>query len=223
MSYLKRYAAPRSWTLLRKENVYVARPAPGAHPKEKSMPLLLVLKRLGHASTTKEARIILRRTLVLVDGRRITDHHFSVGLMDTISLVGADEHYRVLIDGKARIVLQKTAEKDVKSKPCRVLGKTLVKGGKMQLAVSGGRSILTDRKDIDTGDTVVIGLPKQAITGTIKLEKGATILLTAGRHAGTVGVVEDIEKDRIRYRAGDASEQTLTAYAFAIPEGTMPR
>lgn len=223
MSYLKRYAAPRSWTLLRKENAYIVNPAPGAHPKERSVPLSLLLKQLGHASTTKEARLIMRKSLVLVDGRRITDHHFSVGLMDIVSLVGANEHYRVLIDDKARITLHKITEKETKSKPCRVLGKRVVKGGKLQLNVSGGRNILTDNKDIKTGDTVIIGLPKQTVTDTLTLEKGATILLTAGRHAGTVGTVEEINEKRIRYRVGDTSEQTLTDYAFVIPEGLMPR
>jgi len=222
MSYLKRYAAPRSWQILRKENAYVMRPSPGGHPAADSVPIGLLLKRLGHASTTKEVGLVMRNTKVMIDGRRIRDFHFPVGIMDTISLIDANEHYRVLIDTKARIVLEKIDANKAGSKPCRVLGKTVIKSGKLQLNVSDGRNIITDAKDIKVGDTVVISLPGQKITSALKLEKGARILLTAGRHAGTVGVVDEITSDRIRYTSGDESEQTLTDYAFVIPEGIMP-
>ena len=221
MSYLKRYAAPNSWQLLRKENAYVMRPSPGAHLMEQSMPIGLLLKRLGHASTTKEARLIMLKTEVLVDGRRIKDYKFPVGLMDVVSLLNANEHYRVLIDNKARIILNKVDVKATKTKPCRVLGKRMIVGGKLQLNLSGGRNLLTDKKDIKTGDTVVLDLPSQKISDTLKLEKGAKILLTAGKHAGVIGIVEDIADERIRFSVNDQTEQTLTEYAFVIPEGII--
>ena len=221
MSYLKRYAAPRSWQLLRKENAYVMRPSPGAHPLEHSMPIGMLLKRLGYASTTKEARRVMLTTEVMVDGRRIRDHKFPVGLMDTITLLNADEHFRVWIDGKARIILHKIDGKQAKSKPCRVLGKRVIKGGKLQLNLSGGRNALMDKSDVAIGDTVVMELPSQKITDTLKLEKGAIILLTAGRHAGSVGKVEDIAEERVRFAIADRSEQTLTSYAFVIPAGMI--
>ncbi|MEK6822693.1 MAG: 30S ribosomal protein S4e [Nanoarchaeota archaeon] len=220
-SYLKRYAAPRSWTLLRKETKYVMKSSPGAHAMEHSMPIGMLLKSLGHASTTKEAGLIMRNSNVLIDGRRIKDHKFALGLMDTVTLKESGEHYRVVIDDKARIMLAKISGKDAASKACRVLGKTVIKGGKLQLNLSGGRCVITDKKDLSVGDTVMLSLPDQKITSTLKLEKDATILLTAGRHAGTIGTVEDITEERIRYATKDGSEQTLTDYAFVIPEGMI--
>ena len=57
--HLKSYAAPKSWTLLRKITKWILRPQPGKHPLERSLPVGILLKQLGIAQTTREAKKIV--------------------------------------------------------------------------------------------------------------------------------------------------------------------
>ncbi len=58
--HLKRLPAPRSWTLSRKTDFWVAKPSPGPHPIEASVPLGLILRdMLKVCDTAREARHIL--------------------------------------------------------------------------------------------------------------------------------------------------------------------
>jgi small subunit ribosomal protein S4e len=219
-NYLKRYAAPRSWTLLRKEKAYIVKTRPGPHPLEQSMPLGLLLKQLGHAGTTPEAKKILQRQVVIVDGRRIRDHRFPVGLMDVISLPAAEESYRMTLDTKGRLMLNKV-DKKTTMKPCRVIGKRTITGGKTQLNLVDGRNVLTDKTDVRVGDTVVLELPKQRVMEALPLKAGSTILLTAGKHVGKTGTVDAVGPEQITFTVGVASERTLKRYAFVVPEGLL--
>jgi len=218
--YLKRFTAPRSWTILRKEYTYITKPTPGAHAIEDGMPLSVFLKILGQASTTSEAKRICDTTKVLVDGKRVKDHRFALGLMDVLSLADGS-HHRIVLDAKGRLVMKVIDAKHVASKPCRVLGKHVINGGKLQLTLSGGRAIITDKKDVKVGDTVVIALPKQSITHVLALKKGAKILLTGGKHIGTVGTVDSIQDGLVRYEHHGKHEQTRKDYAFVVPEGVL--
>ncbi len=215
--YLKRYAAPRSWTLLRKQYAYITKPSAGPHAIEKSMPLSQFIKILGFAETGKETKKLLNTQLVLVDGRRVKNIKLPIGLMDVISVPAVSKHFRALMDKKGRIVLSKIEEKEATTKACRVLGKKKVRGGKINLSLSGGRSLLGD-DSAKVGDTIVLTLPGQKVISTLKLEPGANILLTAGRHAGEKGKVEDVSAGLVKYKTADGSARTKKEYAFVIPE-----
>ena len=90
--HLKRLNAPKSWTILRKTTKYIAKPLPGAHALGESMPIGLVLKQLGHAQTTAEAKKILHAHPVLVDGKRVLDPKSPVGILDSIALPTTNGH-----------------------------------------------------------------------------------------------------------------------------------
>lgn len=219
-NYLKRYAAPRSWTLLRKETAYVMKTQPGPHGAEQSVPLGLLLKQLGHASTTLEVKKILQRQVVIIDGRRVKDYRFPVGLMDVLSLPAAEETYRMTLDLKGRLQLVKAAKKQT-IKPCRVIGKRAISGGKLQLNLFDGRNVLTDKSDVQVGDTLVLELPAQRVGDALALKAGATILLTAGKHVGKIGKVDSVGPEQITFTVSGASERTLKQYAFVVPEGLL--
>jgi small subunit ribosomal protein S4e len=219
-NYLKRYAAPRSWTLLRKETTYVMKTRPGPHGAQESVPLGMLLKQLGHATTTSEAKKILQRQTVIIDGRRVKDHRFPVGLMDVLSLPAVEESYRMTLDQKGRLVLVK-ADKKTTIKPCRVIGKRAISGGKLQLNLFDGRNVLTDKSDVRVGDTLVLELPAQRVGDALALKPGATILLIAGKHVGKIGKVDSVGPEQITFTASGASERTLKQYAFVMPEGLL--
>ncbi|HUR25557.1 MAG TPA: S4 domain-containing protein, partial [Candidatus Thermoplasmatota archaeon] len=83
--HLKRLAAPRSWVIPRKTNVYTTKPRPGAHPLERALPLGTVVRDfLKLAATGREAARVIGAGDVTVDGRIVKDAKFAVGFMDVV-------------------------------------------------------------------------------------------------------------------------------------------
>src|SRR3989344_4795137 len=117
-NHLKAYAAPKSWTFLRKTNKWTARPNPGAHKLEKTEPIILLLKQLGFANTAREVKNILRNKAVSVDKKTVTDPHFGIGFMDTVS-IKPKTHLRCLFDQKGRLTFKPITENESTKKLCK--------------------------------------------------------------------------------------------------------
>jgi small subunit ribosomal protein S4e len=213
--HLKSYAAPKSWTLLRKIHKWILRPMHGKHPLEQSLPAGLLLKQLGTAQTTREAKKIVNSKAVIVDGKAITNVHQSVGFMDSIQ-IKPNIALRCTLDEKGRLKFNSIPASELDKKICRITGKRTVKGGKIQLNLSDGRNILSDKKEYKVGDSVLIELPSQKIAGHFELAKGNTAFLTSGKHTGTTGTIEDIQGERIWCTAGKEKIETLKQFAFVI-------
>jgi small subunit ribosomal protein S4e len=221
--YIKRYAAPRSWpTGIQKHGKtarkYAPKTAPGPHPQDASLPLGILLQQRGYARTRRELVKVLNGKAVMVDGRRIKDLHFPVGLMDTVSVEGA-LNARVGQDAKGRVTLTDIPAKEAGQKPCKITGKRVLPGGTVQLGLLDGRSIRIPAKDqgrYAVGDTLLIEVPSQKVLAHLKLEKGASILIIGGRQRGRQAVVEAVDGQTIRYSANGESGETLKKYVFVL-------
>ncbi|MBD3304684.1 30S ribosomal protein S4e [Candidatus Woesearchaeota archaeon] len=218
-SHLKRLVTPKSWTLLKKQEKFVVRPRPGAHPAKISMPVALLLKTLGYASTTSEVKKILNTKEVLVDGRRIKEHKFPVGLMDVVAIKDTNDALRIVIDTKGRLKAVPVEKDEANLKLCRVKKKTAVNNGKIQLNLSDNRNILSDKTSIKAGDTVLITVPFQEIKEHFPLEKGAMIYLVGGKNMGHRGIVESIEGGKLIYTESKKTHESLKKYAFVVGKG----
>ncbi len=216
MSYLKRYAAPKTWIIARKETKYIVNPMPGAHPLTAGLPLSFVLKSLGYADNAKEARKVVVHKDVLVDCRKTRMPKHLIGLMDTLSIPATDEHYRIIIDRKGRLVPVKISKELASIKPSRVVNKVVRKGGKVQLCTNDGR-VINDAK-ANVGDTVLIHLPEQKVKEHLALGPKSIILLTGGRHIGETGTVESLSGTVVRYASNNQVFETRKGYAFVIPQ-----
>ncbi len=214
--HLKRIVAPKTWLLLRKHNKYITRPSAGPHSFNFSIPMSFFLKEIGFASTTKEGKKILNNKVVLVDGRRIKDIKFPVGLMDSINIKDVNGFYRIILDEKGRLKILEIKESEVNTKLSRVNNKTAVKKAKIQLNLSDGKNILTDNKDIKTADTLVLELPSQKIKTVLKFEKGSLALLIGGRHMGSFGVIEDIKNNIIKIKSDKLTFNTQKHFVFVV-------
>ena len=188
----------------------------GPHPKSESMPLLSVLRDLKYADNAVEAKKIIVKGMILVDGKKVKNPVHGVGLMDSISLPTIKKNYRIM-PVKHGLIPKEIHEKDTKVKLCRVIGKTLLSGNKLQLNLHDGTNILSDTK-VKVGDTVVLEVPSRKIKEILPYEKGATAVVVSGRHRAQSGAIKEIV-------AGDAARkslttigerQTLTEYVFII-------
>ena len=201
-----------------KENKWVATPNPGAHAREESLPLILVVRdMLRYADTSREAKKIIHDGLVSVDKKIRRDHKYGVGLMDVVEIPLLSKHYR-MVPGKKGLELKEIDEKDSGIKPCRVVGKNKVKGGKVQLVLHDGGALLADKDEYQTNDTVVMELPERKLSQAIRFEKGNLALIYKGRHRGISGKIKDIIPGTATRKSVTTLEdmQTLTEYSFII-------
>ncbi|VVB80915.1 30S ribosomal protein S4e [uncultured archaeon] len=217
--HLKSYAAPKSWTILRKVNKWILRPQPGAHELERSLPIGLLLKQLGCAQIKKESKKIINDKAVMIDGKIIKDIHFGIGFMDTVS-IKPNTNLRCTLDQKGRLKFINIPESETNKKICRINNKTTNRKGKSQLNLSDGRNLLVEKKEYATGDSILIELPSQKIIEHFPLAKGNTAFITSGRHIGTIGTIQEIKENKVWCSKDKEKVETLSKFAFVVGKNT---
>ncbi len=227
--HLKRLAAPRSWAISRKTNVYTTKPHAGPHPIAHAVPLSTVLRDfLGVAATGREARRAIGAGDIMVDGRVAKDHKRPVGFMDVVSIPKLKRSWRVLIDHKARLRVVPVEDKDASWKFVRIQNKTTIKGGATQLNLHDGRCLVVKKDDYKTGDVLRIELPSQKILGHLPFDAGREVLVTGGQHAGEVAPIKNVEVTRshkpnlVHLAIGSDTFTTIKPYAFPIERKALP-
>lgn len=222
--HIKRLVAPKSWPINRKGTKFVTRPNSGAHPLERAMPLNLIIKLLlSYAKKTREVKKILNAGKILVDNAVRKDYKFAVGLMDVISIPETNEFFRLILNKKGKFILQSLNKEESNIKPCKVIGKTILKKKKIQLNLFDGKNIIIEEDSYKVGDTVLYDLKDKKIKGVLKFGNGALIYLFGGKYTGTVATLQDIKSfygsqpSMIKLKLKDGSEfETLKDYAFVV-------
>ncbi len=201
MAILKRLAAPRWWKIPRKLGKFVVSPRPGPHPKEECIPLAVLIRDyLKLAENLKEAKRIIKRGFVRVNGKVRKDHKFPVGLMDVVELgEKGKEGYLAfrIVPSKGGFELKPI--KDPEHRLIRIDNKRFVRGGKVQLNFHNGENMLVDpeeAKNFSTGDVFLIETYGKHVLKHLKLEPGAKAFLIKGENRGRIGEIKKIEKTR---------------------------
>ena len=204
----KRISAPRSWSVARKEHFWTVKPRPGPHPKDRSLPLLLLVRDiLKLADNAREARKILTEGNIVVNGKVRRDYKFPVGLFDVISIPKLNEHYVMLMDRRGVLTLVPIKEEEAKMKLCRVENKTTLKGGKIQINLHDGRNLLDDSLHVKTHDSLLISLENGEVLKVLPYEEGSKVVVFGGKHTAQIGeLVERIvrrssERNVVRIRS----------------------
>ncbi len=219
----KRFATEK----VRKQEVkggkWTIRSIPGPFTRKKSIPLGTLLRdQLGACRNLKEARAVLLGGKVHVNGKKCKDYRMPVGFFDIVSIEGTDKDYRIVYDLKGRLVPREEEKKEKKTKLCRVEGKRAAKKGKILVATNDGRSILVEKAGFGIGDSLEIEVPSQEVKNVIKLEKGANVFITGGKHAGEESVVREVKrgslesKKLVLLKSGKKEFQTTVENVFAV-------
>lgn len=217
-NHLKRSVSPKTWIINRKENKFTIRPNPGAHSLANGLPLGLILRdKLKLASTTGEIKKILNNQEILVDGKRRKNHRLIVGLFDVVSIPLISKNYRLLVDTKGRLVLIEISAEESKIKISKAVGKTVLRGGKIQFNLHDGKNILTDKK-AKVGDSFILSLPKLEIKKILPFKEGAHVFLIKGKHAGDAGILKTVKGVEATYSARDTNIDTAKEYFFVVGE-----
>lgn len=216
-NHLKRLAAPKTWQIKRKGERFITKTMHGPHSLDLGMPLDIVLKEsLSYASTTREVKKILGANEIRIDGKVRKDIRFPVGVFDTIEFPSINQYFRVVLSNKGKINLIKISREEALLKPCKIIGKKMVRG-KLQLNLMDGKNIFVGVGNYKVNDTLLLSLPEFKIDKHLRLDKKAAVFLTGGKHIGEIGVVEDIVGNKIIYKnqQGDLIE-TSKKYAYVV-------
>ena len=191
---LKRQMAPQFWGIARKNKRFVITVRPGPHKKNYSVPTAVFLRdTLKIVSSLREAKTAIYSGKVKIDGVVRKSLHHAIGLMDVVELENVSDIYRLVPSEKKLLKPIKINESEKSKKLVRVVSKTTINKGKMQIGFHDGRSTILDTK-VNVGDSCLIQIPDQKILEVIKLEAGYQCLVTHGSNTGQIGKIETIEE-----------------------------
>lgn len=200
MAHLKRYAAPDSWHVAKKEKTYVVKTRPGPH-NSGAMPVAVWLRdHLSLARTMREVRQILNSGSVIINGRVCKDPRRGIGVFDIVSVPAIGKHYRILLDRRGRYRSIEISPEDAKTRLAKIRGKTVISGGRVQLNLLFGANIIADNR-YKPKDSVVLNLSEAEGKGRFSIVDhfpyavGNMAMVIGGRHSGSVGRILEIRRE----------------------------
>ncbi len=209
--HIKRLAAPKYFSIARKEKKFITKPNPGRYTLDSSIALITVISdKLGIAKNAKEAKAIIHSGSIEVNGKVVKEIKYPIGLGDVIYVKGYDSYYLVKPGLKGAFKIEKTTKEEAFSYPKKVVGKYLAKKGKVMAWLHDGSTMSVDGIDVKVNDSVVISNNK--ITKVIKFEKGGKCEVIKGIHAPQSGTIVEIKQ-------GTASRGMLVE--ISGPEGNF--
>lgn len=229
---LKRARAPAFWQIHRKEATWAPMTRTGPHSRDRSLPLVLILREiLGYAKTAKEATRIVNSSKVKVDLIVRTDRNFPTGLMDVIQIEGSDQVFRVLPRPGRGLSLFPIDARESERKICKIVQKRMIGRGRVQISLHDGRTLTINPKDFQkaeeklvVGGAVQLALITQRVERYVPLQQGSIGLVTDGKNQGLYGKIVSITEGSFARPkmakveiAGDSFE---TPADYVLPVGT---
>lgn len=188
---IKRITAPSTWLIQRKHGHFVTDPK--GTKRSDSLSLDSSLKTLGICVTTREAKKLISGGRILVNARKASSHRMGVGLFDVITVLGEEKSWRLVYNESRKLSFIPC--KDADRKVVRIEGKRVLKGGKdSQLNLSGGINIVSGKKGLNSGDSLVISLPDLKVLDHLKPAKGSLVYVVSGSHRGALAKLSSIKK-----------------------------
>ena len=229
----KRLNTPAFLQIKRKHGKFFIKSSPGPHPDRFSLPLLHIVRDLLKiVDNHREAKKLIGLGYFKIDGKVVRDKGFPIGLMDVLSIEKMNKHYRILPDSHYGLILHEITEKESTFKLCRIINKTNIKGGHIQLNLHDGRNILiriddprSPKEDVyKRMDVLKISVPEQEIIKVLNFKENNLAIIMSGKNIGQVGKIINILKrfgpkaSTVSIQHNGSHTQTLYDYTFIIGE-----
>ncbi len=199
--HLKKIAIPRSWPFPKKGKKFIIK-ARGPHKTEISLPLAVVLRdMLKVVVTVNEAKKILHEGNILIDNRIIKDKKFSVGLFDRIYIKKLEKAFSLYLTKKGKLEIKEIDKEKLYKKPCKIIGKKILKNNKIQINLIDGKNFIINEK-VKINDSVIINLKTKKIINFLRLAKGTHVLIIGGKYLGTDGEIISLD-DKLNVKKGN--------------------
>jgi small subunit ribosomal protein S4e len=208
----KRLTAPEPWGIGKKEYQFITKTAPGPHNSQ-ALPLAVWLRdQMGYAQNMKEVQKILNDKQVILNGQICKDPRRGIGLFDVISMPTLQKDFLILRDNRGKIVAKEIPAEQAKTRLCKVKGKTIIPGGRIQLNLRYGANILVGDNTVKPSDTVTITVgdphdstvPRFTVVDHYPFAIGNYAMVIGGKHRGRIGKIVGIEK-----RPGSITTQVI--------------
>ncbi|MBI4154587.1 30S ribosomal protein S4e [Candidatus Woesearchaeota archaeon] len=223
--HITRFNVPKTWKISNVKGIkWITNIIPGPHSIQNSMPINLVLKELlNYTKTTRESKRIIAEKKVLVNKKIIKELKYPVGLFDVIEFPNANEIYRFSFGNDERFTVKKIKKEEGNLRPCKVISKTLQRKGVMQINLDNGFNLLTDKKDIKMGDTIIVNLENKKIVKHLKFDVGSLVMITDGKYIGQTGKIKEIKtglmgKKNVKIKVDKEEIETFGGYAFVLDD-----
>ncbi len=185
--------------LARKGSKYVARPLMDL---ENSIPVVIAVRdMLKLARTAKEVRKMIIQKSLKINGKEVKDYRDSIRLFN---LFEADKSYILNLNLQGRFMLEETKQTE---RPCKVIGKRILAGKKLQLNLHDGTNVLTTDQKIKTQDTVYLDIENK-IKGHIELGHGKECLIIKGKLLGHKGKIDKVEGNKVHVKIKELDLET---------------
>jgi len=179
----------------RKGTQYIARAS--SHTYD-SVPAVIAIRDMLHlAKTSKEVEKMIMRKLLKINSRVVEDLHESITLF---SILEAGKSYVLKLSPTRKFFFEET--KDNSGRLCKVIGKRLVKKGKIQFNLHDGSNVIADNK-IKIGDSLYLDFSGK-IKKHIPLEAGSQVFIIKGRYMGSEGKIAKIDEKKILVKFKDS-------------------
>ncbi len=222
MAITKRLEVPGFWPIEKKTKKYTVSIQPGPHAKDRCLTLAVVLRDvLKYAETLSEARSLLLSGTVKVDGKKRKSPGFPVGLMDILTI--GEETFMILPSKHGLFLNPGSFESKLK----KVVNKTKARNAKTLIHFHDGTMIQSE-ESCKTGDVLAVSIADGKIKETMRLEKGASVLITKGSNTGRTGKLESIkivkspEPNIAEVAVGDKKISLPLDYVFAVGKTSIP-
>ncbi len=174
------------WPIPRKGTRFIV---VASHNNEKGIPVLIVLREIMKAGKTKrEVKRIISQEKVKINGKVIKDEKCPLMLFDVLEL--EEKKYKIVLKNK-KFSLEETKAKEKVSK---VIGKKILRDGKVQINLNDGRNFLSKEK-ISVGDSVVYNFVDKKVEKILPLKDNSDIIVIGGSHIGEEGKIEKINEE----------------------------
>lgn len=223
--HLKRHSMPTAWPTFRKTATFAVKPKPGSMKQKYIVPVVVMLRDvLNLVHTTKEAKYTVFKKYLKLNGREVQDIKTPIGIFDILEIEKIGKKYSFLFDTQGRIKVFEVSDSNVYTK---VINKTLVKGGKVQINTMSGVNVLVDTKKaktISTSSTLVIDIISKKIQSVLELKEKALVYVMDGKYKGNFADVVEfthyngVAPDLVSIKMGDENHITAKEYCFVVDE-----
>ena len=213
---VKRLAAPRFWAIPRKTAKYIPTPRPGPFSLHTGLPLTVVLRdNLKLAATLRELRTILLAGHVRVNGVVRKDPRYTMGSMDILSV---DNVNYILFPTRKGLSLFFIPSSE--KKLALVTNKHVLSGGRVQLSLHDGSTMLAEKK-VKTRDVLVLSLPDKTIDSVIGCAEGSLAVVMSGKNRGKTGTIKTFVDARSALMTIDGKDVPVPRQSlFVLGTGT---
>lgn len=217
--HLKRLAAPASWSIKRRSTTFIVRPFPNGQKMKFCTSLNVLMKELENiAKTTKEVKAILRNKTVLVNGRRKKNQRDAAGFLDVIVFEESNEIFRLILNKNGQMTTVRIPAAEAGIKICKITGKTVMKGNKVQFNLNDGQNYLGSQKEKwNVGDSLTVDIKNRKVTEHLPFQENMIVLLIAGKQVGEIGKITGIEKEMMTVKGASGKEyRTGKEHGFIV-------